>query len=717
MGCGASAQSRYQDKSDQPTIRDDATKTGNPKIISFAQAPQQVTEHCRDTEHQQPWCTGSTTNDVISYLKERQETNQTGATSKGSPCHLDLAVISKQGRRLSTFFENAGDIQEYKPHVDFLRTISSPDTALDNYIQVIINEVVRIVDADRCSVFFVDDVLKEVWCVGSLDMESFKMPWDQGIVGLVAHDGKLLNLADAHDHQAFDSTVEKLTGYAVHSMLSLPIKHMVDDTRTIGVIQVLNKKSTNLNIERSESKWSTAATKSSAGSVDVIEISSHSSFQHQISGQTTRSVFSEQDVIELQKIAMLCSDSFHRQRWQALERGNACSDKEAQSVIMAHGKSLTSRLKSVKRRSNLPLDPVNGSLLREHSATSQGSEVASELTILHWPCETSPILSDALHSLNFNALSHTHDHLIKMVPDIMKQANCIESCNINRDHLRNWAGTVKRSYRDNPFHSWFHGFSVYQMCYYQLFNSTISACMRHLDVFGLLVAALCHDVDHPGCTNSYLINVEDQLALRYNDNSVLENHHASTACELMRGKDTGIAAGLARSSQQMLRRIIIKCILDTDLTFHHQLCNKIQAAPRILQDNAARQEEVSPETVEMLLSSCIHAADLSAQVLPWAVASQWEARISREFVNQAAKEIEVGLSPAPFMQFSFDDLKQRGKLQKDFIDFVLTPLWGPYADMVLEFHPCFDNLIANRKQYDYRSIHGKDEGQHSEVSQ
>lgn len=35
----------------------------------------------------------------------------------------------------------------------------------------------------------------------------------------------------------------------------------------------------------------------------------------------------------------------------------------------------------------------------------------------------------------------------------------------------------------------------------------------------LLVAAICHDVDHDGFTNSYHINSQSELAQRYNDKS------------------------------------------------------------------------------------------------------------------------------------------------------------------------------------------------------
>ena len=54
-----------------------------------------------------------------------------------------------------------------------------------------------------------------------------------------------------------------------------------------------------------------------------------------------------------------------------------------------------------------------------------------------------------------------------------------------------------------------------------------------LDVLALLVAALCHDLDHPGLTNAFQINSMSPLALRYNDESVLEHHHASTLFHIL----------------------------------------------------------------------------------------------------------------------------------------------------------------------------------------
>jgi len=49
---------------------------------------------------------------------------------------------------------------------------------------------------------------------------------------------------------------------------------------------------------------------------------------------------------------------------------------------------------------------------------------------------------------------------------------------------------------------------------------------------GLLACVLC-DIAHPGVNNSFLIAMRHTKAIRYNDKSVLENHHCAIAFKLL----------------------------------------------------------------------------------------------------------------------------------------------------------------------------------------
>jgi len=55
-------------------------------------------------------------------------------------------------------------------------------------------------------------------------------------------------------------------------------------------------------------------------------------------------------------------------------------------------------------------------------------------------------------------------------------------------------------------------------------------------MLGILTAAAIHDFEHPGVNNIFLTKLQDTIAIRYNDTSVLENHHVAASFELMFSK-------------------------------------------------------------------------------------------------------------------------------------------------------------------------------------
>ena len=73
-------------------------------------------------------------------------------------------------------------------------------------------------------------------------------------------------------------------------------------------------------------------------------------------------------------------------------------------------------------------------------------------------------------------------------------------------------------------------------------------------------AAAIHDVDHPGLTNQFLINTSSELAIMYNDESVLENHHLAVAFKLLQNPDCDIFVNLTKKQRQTLRKMVIDMV-------------------------------------------------------------------------------------------------------------------------------------------------------------
>lgn len=124
----------------------------------------------------------------------------------------------------------------------------------------------------------------------------------------------------------------------------------------------------------------------------------------------------------------------------------------------------------------------------------------------------------------------------------------------------------------NAYHTFTHGLHVMQSCYMLMApsNSLSSriGSLSHLEKFALLFSALAHDIDHPGMNNAFMVNSGSSLALRYNDTSVLENHHAASISAILSDKESDLLCNLTTEERRHARKLMIKSVLATDMAGH-----------------------------------------------------------------------------------------------------------------------------------------------------
>ena len=89
-----------------------------------------------------------------------------------------------------------------------------------------------------------------------------------------------------------------------------------------------------------------------------------------------------------------------------------------------------------------------------------------------------------------------------------------------------------------------------------------------LEVFAGIVSCIIHDYEHPGFTNQYLVRTRHKMAIRYNDMSVLENHHLAAAFGVMFSCSVDPLQNLAEEQYRTIRRMVIKMVLATDISQH-----------------------------------------------------------------------------------------------------------------------------------------------------
>merc|ERR1719487_67147 len=89
--------------------------------------------------------------------------------------------------------------------------------------------------------------------------------------------------------------------------------------------------------------------------------------------------------------------------------------------------------------------------------------------------------------------------------------------------LQNFVAAAHKEYPPNPFHSFYHALDCLQNVAGMLRRVHAQEFFNQRLEFTLLVSALAHDLGHPGFNNVFLTETAHELAIRYNDQSPLEN--------------------------------------------------------------------------------------------------------------------------------------------------------------------------------------------------
>eukprot|EP00483_Globobulimina_turgida_P001861 UN01863 len=139
--------------------------------------------------------------------------------------------------------------------------------------------------------------------------------------------------------------------------------------------------------------------------------------------------------------------------------------------------------------------------------------------------------------------------------------------------LKKFVHSIAKLYRTNPFHNWQHGFFVFHfVLYFITKQENIINILNTKQILAMLIAGMCHDVDHPGNDNLYEIEADSDLARIYNGLSVLENHHTYTTLALLRKTDLNffIGSNLNKKEIKEIKKIITKSIMSTDMSHHNE---------------------------------------------------------------------------------------------------------------------------------------------------
>ncbi|XP_066274892.1 high affinity cAMP-specific and IBMX-insensitive 3',5'-cyclic phosphodiesterase 8B-like isoform X2 [Branchiostoma lanceolatum] len=283
---------------------------------------------------------------------------------------------------------------------------------------------------------------------------------------------------------------------------------------------------------------------------------------------------------------------------------------------------------------------------------------------------------------------------------IFSRFGVCEVLNCSEVTLRLWLQLIERNYHQiNAYHNSTHAADVLHATAYFLNRDRIAGILDNMNKVAALLAAVSHDVDHPGRTNSFLCNASSELATLYNDVAVLESHHSALTFQLTwRDDRCNIFKNLSRDDYRMLRQQIIDMILATEMTRHFEhlskfanSISKMGASARVEDDRLsshsggmATPEHDTLRTLEnrtLINRMLIKCADIANPARPLDLCVEWAKRIAEEYCQQTDEEKERGL---PVVMPVFDRAScSIPKSQISFIDYFLTDMfdaWDAFVD-------------------------------------
>uniref|UniRef100_A0AAY4E1N6 Phosphodiesterase n=1 Tax=Denticeps clupeoides TaxID=299321 RepID=A0AAY4E1N6_9TELE len=246
--------------------------------------------------------------------------------------------------------------------------------------------------------------------------------------------------------------------------------------------------------------------------------------------------------------------------------------------------------------------------------------------------------------------------------------------------------SVRKNYRRVPYHNWKHAVTVAH-CMYAILQK-VSGIFTELEQKGLLIACLCHDLDHRGYSNSYLQKFDHPLAALYST-STMEQHHFSQTVSILQLEGHNIFSNLTSSEYEQVLEIIRKAIIATDLALYFgnrkQLAELLTTGALDLNNHAHRDRVIG-----LMMTAC----DLCSVTKLWPVTRLTANDIYAEFWAEGDEMKKIGMQPIPMMDRDKKDEVPQGQVV--FYNAVAIPCYTTLSELFPPsrplLHACKENL-------------------------
>ncbi|XP_065355555.1 dual 3',5'-cyclic-AMP and -GMP phosphodiesterase 11 isoform X3 [Calliphora vicina] len=304
-----------------------------------------------------------------------------------------------------------------------------------------------------------------------------------------------------------------------------------------------------------------------------------------------------------------------------------------------------------------------------------------------------------LHDFRFDDIHFEDDDTLKACLRMFLDLDFVERFHIDYEVLCRWLLSVKKNYRNVTYHNWRHAFNVAQMMFAILTISHHGQATQWWKIFGeieclaLIIACLCHDLDHRGTNNSFQIKASSPLAQLYST-STMEHHHFDQCLMILNSPGNQILANLSSEDYCRVIKVLEDAILSTDLAVYLRkrgtFLQSVQEQPM--------SYWVDEEPRALLRAMSMTVCDLSAITKPWDIEKRVADLVSSEFFEQGDMEKqELNITPIDIMNREKED--ELPMMQVGFIDSICLPIYEAFSQLSDKLEPLVEGVRDNRQHW------------------
>ncbi|GIY07876.1 dual 3',5'-cyclic-AMP and -GMP phosphodiesterase 11, partial [Caerostris darwini] len=222
-------------------------------------------------------------------------------------------------------------------------------------------------------------------------------------------------------------------------------------------------------------------------------------------------------------------------------------------------------------------------------------------------------------------------------------------------------------------------------------ESKLCHILGELETLSLLIACLCHDLDHRGTNNSFLKKSNSPLAQLYST-SIMEHHHFDQCILLLNSEGNQILSHLSTEEYMNVVNVLEDAILATDLTVYYK--RQFTFAQLVKKGNCNWKKEDNKELLRaMLMTAC----DIAAITKPWEIQKKIAELVVNEFFEQGDIQKQLKLEPLDMM--NRDKKDKLPLMQVAFIDSICLPVYEAFTLISDKLRPLLEGVKENRAQW------------------